>query len=126
MLIKLIRYTEKLASITRGILVIEELRVCDTLELPWKDNEQQVSCIPEGEYEFAPHIWTKNKMKTRILLDVPNRDGIILHTGNGLRNTKGCPLLGMISKAGLVNSVEATTKAIRLLPEYGKIIVSWI
>lgn len=65
-----------------------------TLELPWKNNEFQQSCIPPGIYQatlresekFGEHF---------ILKDVPGRSMILIHPGNFPENTQGCILLGM-------------------------------
>jgi len=66
---------------------------CKTIELPWKNNERQVSCIPEGTYRvkkrFSPRF--ENHF---ILEDVPNRDLILIHHGNYKKDVKGCILVG--------------------------------
>ena len=33
-----------------GKLFVNGERMCDTLELPYKDNQKSISCIPAGEY----------------------------------------------------------------------------
>jgi hypothetical protein len=33
-----------------GKLECEGKLICHTIELPWKNNETKVSCIPEGKY----------------------------------------------------------------------------
>lgn len=66
---------------------------CYTLELPWKDNERNISRIPAGEYFAAKHkspkfgdtIWIQN---------VPNRSEILIHKGNYKKDTLGCILVG--------------------------------
>lgn len=68
---------------------------CVSLELPWKDNKHNVSCIPKGTYQWErlesspsfdyPHLWIK---------DVPNRSYIKIHAGNYVDNTLGCVLVG--------------------------------
>mgnify|MGYP003681669013 CR=1 FL=1 len=35
---------------TLGELFLNGERFCDTLELPYRDNQRSVSCIPTGEY----------------------------------------------------------------------------
>ena len=42
---------------TLGQLFLNGERFCDTLELPWKNNQRRISCIPEGEYK----VRIKNK-----------------------------------------------------------------
>ncbi|HEY4150529.1 MAG TPA: DUF5675 family protein [Chitinophagaceae bacterium] len=38
---------------TNGLLTCEGRTVCQTIELPWKDNHAGVSCVPEGRYALA-------------------------------------------------------------------------
>ena len=84
--------------------------ICPTLELPWHDNINQFSCIPEGEYQakitYSPHM----KKETYELFNVPNRGSIRIHSGNFAGDTRlgyvshvlGCFLLGqkIYPKAG--------------------------
>ena len=64
-----------------------------TLELPWKHNERQVSCIPPGQYEverrrsdrFGDHFHIQ---------DVPDRDLILIHAANHYTQLKGCIAVG--------------------------------
>ena len=67
-----------------------------TLELPWKDNEKRASCIPKGVYEVKKRHTEESKYKYEHLhiLDVENRELILLHIGNYPKNSKGCILLG--------------------------------
>ena len=67
-----------------------------TLELPWKDNEKRVSCIPKGVYEVKKRYTEESKYKYEHLhiLDVENRELILMHVGNYPKNSKGCILLG--------------------------------
>jgi hypothetical protein len=79
---------------TIGELLIDGKKYCFTLELPWKNNEKGVSCIPEGEYKVIVD-WSNSK-KTHLphVLDVPNRDGIRIHIGNFPKDIQGCILVG--------------------------------
>ena len=61
-----------------------------SVELPWRDNAQDVSCVPLGSYRVA-WTWSKHFQRhTYQLLDVPGRGGIRLHTANWPRNLLGC------------------------------------
>lgn len=68
--------------------------VCETLELPWRENQHGISCIPEGTYECfrfdSPHIGYQLFQ----LRNVPNRSGVDIHIGNTVKDTEGCILLG--------------------------------
>ena len=67
-----------------------------TLELAWKENQKRISCIPKGVYEVAKRHTEKSKYKYEHLhiLDVPDRELILMHIGNYPKNSKGCILLG--------------------------------
>ena len=91
---------------TLGILLAPDFR-CYTLELPWKNNEQNISCIPAGEYPVKIRISPKYGQIYHVQ-EVPNRSFILIHWGNwagdvskGFRsNVNGCILLG--EKRGLL------------------------
>lgn len=51
---------------------------CRTLELPWKDNEKRISCIPDGEYEVIKHTSPKFG-ECFWIQDVPDRSEILIH-----------------------------------------------
>jgi Family of unknown function (DUF5675) len=74
---------------------------CLTLELPWKDNKPNISCIPGGEYYVKSRISPKYG-KIYWVSDVPDRSFILIHPGNWAgdvskkyrSNVNGCILLG--------------------------------
>lgn len=66
---------------------------CDTLELTWKENQQNISCIPEGEYEVKKRFSRKFKSHFHIT-DVPGRSYILIHPGNFHTDIRGCVLVG--------------------------------
>lgn len=73
---------------------------CDTLELPWFNNKPNVSCIPTGTYKCKQGFSARFKKILYQVLNVPNRSGVLFHSGNYASifgkegNTKGCILLG--------------------------------
>lgn len=64
--------------------------VCGTLELPWKDNHQDISCIPRGEYHIAITYSSKFKRKLIEVLNVLGRSGVRLHPANQITELEGC------------------------------------
>lgn len=64
-----------------------------TLELPWKNNASNISCIPSGNYTSRLY---KHPVKGRVFTvdNVPQRYGILIHIGNYLSQTHGCILVG--------------------------------
>ena len=82
---------------TTGILrVVDDLvtkvyYTCRTIELPNKNNLKRFSCIPEGCYKVIKeqpqgHF---NYIHFRVL-DVPGRDGILIHVANYVSQLRGC------------------------------------
>lgn len=67
---------------------------CYTLELPWKNNARQISCIPTGTYDVVPRYTQKYKNHFHVL-NVPKRSYILLHSGNLPTQTRGCVICGL-------------------------------
>ena len=96
----LIRLKES-AQGTEGVLIIPELLFwCFSLELPWKKNIPDISCILAGTYMLS---WRKQGRRPCFqICDVPGRKYILIHSGNyagdiekGFKtNVQGCVLLG--------------------------------
>jgi hypothetical protein len=86
---------------TLGVLYMPGLTVC-TIELPWRENRENVSCIPIGVYDAEPHKSPSHGNVYR-LLNVPKRSDILIHVGNfagdtgkGYRtDSEGCILPGL-------------------------------
>ena len=70
---------------------------CVTLELPWLNDQSQVSCVEEGTYT-ATKIISPTNGACFLLANVPGRASIEMHIGNfasGKRiDTEGCILPG--------------------------------
>jgi hypothetical protein len=87
---------------TRGKLTTSSGFECDTLELPWRDNERNVSCIPEGVYAVVPRHSPKYGNHLHVT-GVDGRSLILIHWGNyaasanprtGTPDIRGCILVG--------------------------------
>lgn len=77
---------------TFGVLVYDYIPFAVTLELPWRANEAESSCIPSGEYACR-RIRSPKFGDTFEVCDVPNRSHILLHRGNAIPDTQGCILV---------------------------------
>lgn len=53
-----------------------------TGELPWRDNARGLSCIPPGQYRCVWALSPRLKRYTYRLVDVPGRDGVLIHSAN--------------------------------------------
>lgn len=90
---------------THGILFHGQNFLCYTLELPWRNNEKLVSCIPWGRYVAIRHPSPRFGM-TLAVKEVPGRSGIIFHAGNTVVDSKGCVLVGTVTDWGGTLSVS--------------------
>jgi hypothetical protein len=99
-----------------GMMTWDGATLCFTLELPWKDNEHLVSCIPAGKYDCIKHDSAKFP-NTWELLNVPDREEILIHTGNTMKDTHGCILvgdsMGEIDKHSAVKNSRLTMQKLR-------------
>ena len=69
---------------TMGWLWGDGVPVCFVMELPWRDNQSNVSCIPAGRYQvsYLPRSASGKYRDVYHVQDVPNRSGILIHPGN--------------------------------------------
>ena len=94
---------------TIGRLFINGELFCDTLENPWKDNQRNISCIPDGEYNVRLRLPRESATRDYIHLlvkEVPNRDWILFHRGNTAKDTSGCILVGQGSNITLFKTLD--------------------
>lgn len=101
-----------------------------TLELPWRNNQRNVSCIPDGEYLVSKHLSPKHGQCFWLKNTFP-RTEILVHAGNYNNDTQGCILVGNnisddINADGckdLTGSRDALHKLLRILPKEFKLII---
>jgi len=116
---------------TEGYMVVED-GYWNSLELPDRDNQSNISCIPEGEYNvvrrYSPHF----KKELYHLEDVLNRSFILIHSANFAGDIKkgyqshlqGCIALGKATGAipnkfgKRQKAILSSKKAIREFEEY--------
>jgi len=115
-------HLERFAYLKKGTLGKIELpnRTIYTLELPWKDNEPFVSCIPCGEYRIE--LDEEGKYTGELeLQDVPGRSEIVIHPGNWPREIKGCIAPGLQFHDSIINPAVWSSKlALKYLKEHLK------
>ena len=75
---------------TNGKLESKGKSICNTIELPWRENAKRVSCIPEGKYFIRKRYSQKFKWHLEIV-GVENRSLILFHpANNALLELNGC------------------------------------
>lgn len=105
----------------------------ETLELPWKNNTTQISCIPDGEYEVEKTYSPSFKKQLWLIKNVPNRSGIRIHSANFVSELLGCIAPGLsrhdLNKDGIID-MKDSRKAMSLLeeelPDKFKLKIIWI
>ena len=119
------------ATYTIGVLFIDGIRYCETLEDRDRGLKQSdpllyiqkrkiagETAIPKGTYEvqmnvtspkYAGVAWYYNFCRGKMprLKDVPGFDGILIHPGTSALDTKGCILVGKNTKKGKLTDSRA-------------------
>lgn len=73
-----------------GCIYLGDQQVCYSIELPWRNNQQQVSCIPEGSYPILKR-YSKRFGWHLHLQNVPGRSMILIHpANNAIKELRGC------------------------------------
>lgn len=107
---------------TLGILLLENLFLCMTLEPPWRNNEPFKSCIPTGVYA-CEKIESPKYGSTLHVTNVPNRTDILFHKGNSITDTSGCVLVGETCKFN-VNGQRVLVDSSTSFKLFSKIIIA--
>lgn len=122
-MIQLIRLPQR-RDCTFGVILIDNEPVSASLELPWRGNDQNVSCIPIGHYlaKRRKHPTFGDCLQ---LFDLQGREpaergGILVHSGNTVRDTRGCILPGLQfgrigEDSAVLNSKRAMTNILAKL-----------
>lgn len=78
------------ANGTNGDLHVNGKLRCHSIELPWHNNERQISCIPEGKYQLKKHLSARFG-SCLVVCNVPNRSAILIHAANNaVKELRGC------------------------------------
>ena len=78
---------------TLGVMYFEGKEVAKTLELAWNNNNNRISCIPNGNYRVVNRISNKYGRHFHIA-NVPNRSLILIHNANYHHQLLGCIAVG--------------------------------
>lgn len=73
----------------------ERIPICLSLELPWRENAKNISCIPLGIYTCSPEWNSDYGRHIYRVHNVPDRSGILIHPYNLVSEARGCIAPGM-------------------------------
>jgi hypothetical protein len=97
--------------------------ICRTYELPWRDNERNISCIPSGIYDCRIR-YSSTKGRSFEVLNVKDRSDILIHVGNTHVDTEGCILVGLDAlDNSIARSRQAMGELLIKLPDTFRLII---
>ncbi len=91
--------------------------LCNAIELPWKNNQHEISCVPEGRYELKKRCSDHLGWHLQVC-NVPERDLILIHAANdALHELKGCiaPVSLLTGEGKGLESRQALAKVVGLV-----------
>lgn len=111
---------------------IKPLIRCAVLELAFLDNQNNISSICSGVYTVRKR-WSEKFKNHFILLDVENREYILIHKGNYYTDTRGCLIFGNnfadLNKDGYLDvtiSTRTMAKLFKLAPDEWELTINEI
>lgn len=112
---------------TFGKIHTPQGRVFFSGELPWKENQANISCIPAGRYKCEWAWSPRFKRKLYSIFPVPSRSGIRAHAANFMGNRSlglksqlnGCLSLG--KKLGHLDGQKAILLSVVAMREFEKL-----
>lgn len=105
---------------TFGIFRMEDGTEFHSLELPWRDNEHNLSCIPSGTY-ICKWVQSPKHGECYLITGVPDRQAVEIHSANFAGDVSkgyfsqllGCIALGM--SIGLLEAPGAVKQQMAVL-----------
>lgn len=117
----LLKRIKQVGSATIGDLYINGQYFCNTLEDVERDFKiKGETAIPKGSYKITFYNSPKFKRFLPCLLNVPNFDHILIHSGNTEHDTEGCILVGLHNGNGIITESRNTFRKLFALMEVEK------
>lgn len=114
---------------TLGKLYLNDKFFCYTVEDKYRDltKEEKIyakTAIPEGTYKVIINMSNRFKKLMPLLLNVPNFEGIRIHSGNTSKDTEGCIIVGdKRTKNGVALSRVSFDRLMKELKKYDDITI---
>lgn len=94
--------TQLNANCTLGQIVLDDGTILYSLELPWKDNQKNISCVPPGVYKLIPYTspkhdstWYLENEELGVGGAGSERSFCEIHSANWASQLEGCIALGL-------------------------------
>ncbi len=98
---------------TNGAIFHKQQFLCFSIELPWRLNLSNLSCIPDGTYELELFYSPSFNHHLRVK-EVVDRSGILIHPANdALNELRGC--IAPVSQLTGIGKGLGSRKALDLL-----------
>lgn len=98
LLLSVNRFSDDSKETLSNIVLTEHnntLFACVGMELPWKNNDKGVSCIPAGKYKCVKVPASVAIPYEHIsITNVDGRSGVCIHKANFVRQLQGCIAVG--------------------------------
>lgn len=92
-----IKRLHRTANSTISELSIDGKFQCYTLEDVEREKKiKSETAIPKGSYKVIINYSNRFKQNLPLILNVPNFEGVRIHTGNSNHDTEGCILVGKV------------------------------
>ena len=106
---------------TLGELFLNGIHFCYTVEDAVRNTKiKGITAIPEGRYKIIMTMSNRFKVIMPLLVDVPNFEGVRIHSGNTSADTEGCLILGFIRTTNGVSQSRLACARIYDLLDDGK------
>ena len=116
----ILKRTELAPTYTIGDFTFLDFK-CNSLEDTVRINSPKIpgkTSIPAGRYKIIIDFSNRFQKLMPHILNVPNFEGIRIHSGNKAEDTEGCILLGIHTAPGFIfNSRETYNKFYTILEE---------
>lgn len=120
-----VKRTFKGKEYTIGHMYLDGKYFCDTLEDVVRPDGTKVygqTAIPAGTYQCKLTYSPRFKKTLPHIMDVPNFEGVRIHSGNTAADTEGCVLVGENKVKGcVINSRTTMNKLMELLDKENEI-----
>ena len=92
-----LKRTKLTNEFTLGSVSIDGVHFCYCVEDAVRDVKiHGKTAIPYGRYKVILNMSNRFKKIMPLLIDVPNYEGVRIHSGNSALDTEGCLILGMV------------------------------